>query len=383
MTQHLAAPSTGTSDDAPVHRTGWWQDAVIYQVYPRSFADGNGDGMGDLPGVTARLPHLKDLGVDAVWLSPFYASPAGRRRVRRLRLPGHRPDVRQPAGRRRADPRGPRPGAAHHRRPGAQPLLRPARVVQARPGRGPRLRPARALPLPPRQGRGRRTPAQRLGVHLRRPRLDPYGEPGRHPGRLVPPPLRPRAARLQLGAPGRRRRVPLHPALLARHGRRRLPRGRRPRPRQGRGAARPRLPRPAQAARQRRHALLRPGRRPRDLPKLAHDPRRVPRREDRRRRGVDPDRRAHRPLRAPRRDAPGVQLPVPLHRLGRRRAARGHRLLARRHAPGRRPHHLGALQPRRHPPRHPVRQPARPRHPDPHPPATASWGCAAPAPPPC
>ncbi|MEU9565007.1 glycoside hydrolase family 13 protein [Streptomyces sp. NPDC048161] len=75
MTQHLAAPSTGTSGDAPAHQTGWWQDAVIYQVYPRSFADGNGDGMGDLAGVRGRLPYLKDLGVDAVWLSPFYASP--------------------------------------------------------------------------------------------------------------------------------------------------------------------------------------------------------------------------------------------------------------------------------------------------------------------
>ncbi|MEU6015541.1 glycoside hydrolase family 13 protein [Streptomyces sp. NPDC047515] len=75
MTQHLAAPSTGTSADAPAHQTGWWQDAVIYQVYPRSFADGNGDGMGDLAGVRGRLQHLKDLGVDAVWLSPFYASP--------------------------------------------------------------------------------------------------------------------------------------------------------------------------------------------------------------------------------------------------------------------------------------------------------------------
>ena len=75
MTQHLAAPSAGPSDDAPVHPAGWWQDAVIYQVYPRSFADGNGDGMGDLAGITARLPYLRDLGVDAVWLSPFYASP--------------------------------------------------------------------------------------------------------------------------------------------------------------------------------------------------------------------------------------------------------------------------------------------------------------------
>ncbi|MET0424549.1 MAG: glycoside hydrolase family 13 protein [Actinoplanes sp.] len=53
----------------------WWRDAVIYQVYPRSFADSDGDGMGDLPGITGRLPHLKDLGIDAVWLSPFYSSP--------------------------------------------------------------------------------------------------------------------------------------------------------------------------------------------------------------------------------------------------------------------------------------------------------------------
>ena len=53
----------------------WWRDAVIYQVYPRSFADSNGDGMGDLPGITGRLPYLRDLGIDAVWLSPFYPSP--------------------------------------------------------------------------------------------------------------------------------------------------------------------------------------------------------------------------------------------------------------------------------------------------------------------
>ncbi|GAA1299426.1 glycoside hydrolase family 13 protein [Saccharothrix xinjiangensis] len=53
----------------------WWRDAVIYQVHPRSFADSNGDGVGDLNGVRSRLPHLRDLGVDAVWLSPFYVSP--------------------------------------------------------------------------------------------------------------------------------------------------------------------------------------------------------------------------------------------------------------------------------------------------------------------
>ncbi|RKQ35046.1 glycoside hydrolase family 13 protein [Kocuria tytonis] len=53
----------------------WWRDAVIYQVYPRSFKDSDGDGMGDLGGVTQKLPYLKQLGVDAVWLSPFYLSP--------------------------------------------------------------------------------------------------------------------------------------------------------------------------------------------------------------------------------------------------------------------------------------------------------------------
>ena len=53
----------------------WWRHAVIYQVYPRSFADASGDGIGDLPGITSRLDHLARLGVDAIWLSPFYRSP--------------------------------------------------------------------------------------------------------------------------------------------------------------------------------------------------------------------------------------------------------------------------------------------------------------------
>ncbi|WP_231600919.1 glycoside hydrolase family 13 protein [Salinibacterium sp. SWN248] len=55
--------------------TEWWRSAVIYQIYPRSFADANGDGMGDLLGIRDRLPELAELGIDAVWLSPFYTSP--------------------------------------------------------------------------------------------------------------------------------------------------------------------------------------------------------------------------------------------------------------------------------------------------------------------
>jgi oligo-1,6-glucosidase len=53
----------------------WWKSAVVYQIYPRSFADSDGDGIGDIPGITARLDYLQQLGVDVVWLSPVYASP--------------------------------------------------------------------------------------------------------------------------------------------------------------------------------------------------------------------------------------------------------------------------------------------------------------------
>ncbi len=81
----IALPFVGSSfaDDAakPEAKTingytpMWWKEAVVYQVYPRSFKDSNGDGIGDLPGITSKLDYLKELGVDVIWLSPHYDSP--------------------------------------------------------------------------------------------------------------------------------------------------------------------------------------------------------------------------------------------------------------------------------------------------------------------
>jgi alpha-glucosidase len=58
-----------------MQETSWWQRAVIYEVYPRSFKDSNGDGVGDLTGILDRLDYLVDLGIDAIWISPIYPSP--------------------------------------------------------------------------------------------------------------------------------------------------------------------------------------------------------------------------------------------------------------------------------------------------------------------
>ena len=73
--QATAAQSDSTPNTATSSERDWWKNAVIYEIYPRSFQDSNGDGIGDLNGITERLDYLKQLGIDAIWLSPCYPSP--------------------------------------------------------------------------------------------------------------------------------------------------------------------------------------------------------------------------------------------------------------------------------------------------------------------
>ena len=60
---------------APRSERLWWRDAVTYQIYIRSFADSNGDGIGDINGIRSRLPYLKELGIDSIWITPWFPSP--------------------------------------------------------------------------------------------------------------------------------------------------------------------------------------------------------------------------------------------------------------------------------------------------------------------
>src|SRR6202049_3038431 len=73
----IAIHTRATASAAPTPGTGahWWENAVIYEIYPRSFQDSNGDGIGDLNGITQRLDYLQALGVDAIWIAPMYPSP--------------------------------------------------------------------------------------------------------------------------------------------------------------------------------------------------------------------------------------------------------------------------------------------------------------------
>ena len=69
------SPEATASAESPAEATAWWHDAVVYQVYVRSFADGNGDGCGDFRGLIQNIDHLARLGVTCLWLMPFFPSP--------------------------------------------------------------------------------------------------------------------------------------------------------------------------------------------------------------------------------------------------------------------------------------------------------------------
>jgi len=71
----LAAIPSSAQQQTDSHGRQWWQNAVFYEIYPRSFADSNNDGIGDLNGITSKLDYLHELGVDAIWITPCFPSP--------------------------------------------------------------------------------------------------------------------------------------------------------------------------------------------------------------------------------------------------------------------------------------------------------------------
>ena len=214
------SPAPSTPSPTPPMTEPWWKTAVVYQIYPRSFRDTTGDGVGDLRGIIDGLDHLEWLGVDALWLSPVFRSP----------MVDHGYDVSDycdidPVFGSLADmdelierPPTRAQGAA---RLGAQPHQRPApvvprvAVVARRPEAG-LVRVARRVAGRAPQRLAPRLPARRAGVVV-----------GRGDAGMVPPPVRAGAARPELGPPRPAGRDARHAAVLARPGHRRVPDGRR------------------------------------------------------------------------------------------------------------------------------------------------------------
>ena len=75
ITSCNSSNTKNTDNSIVVNDRKWWKEAVVYQIYPRSFKDSDGDGVGDLKGIIAKLDYLKSLGIDAIWLNPIYSSP--------------------------------------------------------------------------------------------------------------------------------------------------------------------------------------------------------------------------------------------------------------------------------------------------------------------
>ncbi|MEC2913478.1 alpha-amylase family glycosyl hydrolase, partial [Bacillus cereus] len=75
LRKRLHKNSDGMQKERMTMNKTWWKEAVAYQIYPRSFMDSNGDGIGDLQGIIAKLDYLKDLGIDVIWICPMYKSP--------------------------------------------------------------------------------------------------------------------------------------------------------------------------------------------------------------------------------------------------------------------------------------------------------------------
>ena len=220
------SPDMGQRAERGTVMTEWWRGGVIYQVYPRSFQDSNGDGVGDLPGITARLGHLASLGVDAVWLSPIFPSPMADMGYDVSDYTGIDPLFGTLADFDALVATGARARAEGDHRPGAVAHLRPASLVPGEPGE-PRQPPVRLVRLGgPRPGRDA---AEQLGVGLRRAGVGM----GRAAAAVLFPQLPQGAARPELPQPRGAGRAARHHALLAgarggrvpaRHGQLLLPR---------------------------------------------------------------------------------------------------------------------------------------------------------------
>ena len=219
----------------------WWETAVVYQLYVRSFADSNDDGIGDLAGIRSRLPYLADLGIDAIWLNPCYPSPQA----------DHGYDV--------ADYFDIEPDYGDLDEFDA--LVREARAVgirimmdvvpnhcssehawfRAALGRPARIIGTRAVLLPRRSWRRWRRTSEQLAGHLRRFGVDPRRRARRLARPVVPRRLHAGPARSQLEPSRRRRSLRPHAPVLVRPRRRGIPRRRRDGGRQDTGPARQRV----------------------------------------------------------------------------------------------------------------------------------------------